>query len=95
VQPLQLPPQLAPLLLGEEEPPATACAQTDMRRLILRLLQRGQVVFSAATVAVAARALLRSSFSKVTPHALQSYSKIGIPVAPMSNSAPALNQVYE
>ena len=82
MQPLQLPPQLAPLLLGADEPPATACAQVDMRRLILRLLQRGQATFSAATVAVAVRALLRTSFSNVTPQLLQSYSKIGIPVTP-------------
>jgi hypothetical protein len=68
-----LPPQLqlAPSLLGLDEPPATLCANVEMRRFTLRLLQRGQVTLSAL-------AELRTSFSNDTPQPAQSYSKIGI-----------------
>ena len=69
--PLQLPLHEAPLLLGVDEPPATAWAKVDMRRLVLRLLHLGQAIFSTGAV-------LRMSFSNDTPHWRQSYSKIGM-----------------
>ncbi len=46
-----------------------------MRRLISRLAHLGQAILSACTVE-------RTSFSKLTPQALQSYSKIGIGFTP-------------
>jgi hypothetical protein len=71
--PLQLPLQLAPLLLGADDPPATAWANVDIRFLILRLLHLGQATLSVP-------ALTFTSFSNDTPQLLQSYSKIGIAI---------------
>jgi hypothetical protein len=68
-----LPPQLqlAPSLLGVDEPPATLCANVEMRRFTLWLLQRGQATLSALLE-------LRTNFSNDTPQLAQSYSKIGM-----------------
>jgi hypothetical protein len=77
LQPPQLPPQLWPLLLGVDEPPATLCAQAETRFFTLLLLQRGHATFTAEVV--------RTSFSNEVPQLGQSYSKIGICDSPVND----------